>query len=465
MKYYVNLDKAKDDGSFEEAVKAGSQVWEDDPDSDFDGEYIDTTVMQASGAKPSRQMDGFNVVDWGRTKHLGSRVIAVVVYWYYTASGEIVEADMRFNEDLSWSSNGGPSVIPDPDSTTGDPNAFDVQNIATHEFGHFNAGLKDLSDESENKLTMYGYGSEGELLKRTLGLGDQLSIRSAYPQDMSNSPPIADAGGSYIGIEDTAIAFDGSGSSDPDGDSLTYFWDFGDGTTSSGENPSHAYAWGGTFTVTLMVNDGKGGTNSDSTAATVTEVNDQPVADPDGPYSGTMGEPITFDGSGSYDPDNQDGTTANDQTLTYSWNFGDGATGTGVNPTHTYASAGAYTVTLMVNDGIVDSDSVSTTATVSEPTTGVSVTGITPDWVYAGQSVPVTITGTGFKSGASVSLEGGDGPTPKVSDVVVVDSYTIIALITTKSGGPPRDRIWDVRVNSDGNTGVLVDGFTVKYNK
>ncbi len=62
-----------------------------------------------------------------------------------------------------------------------------------------------------------------------------------------------------------SCTFDGSGSSDPDGDHLTYSWDFGDGATASGVTASHVYAASGNYTVKLTVNDGRGGTNTAST--------------------------------------------------------------------------------------------------------------------------------------------------------------------------------------------------------
>jgi serine protease AprX len=278
-----------------------------------------------------------------------------------------------------------------------------------------------------------------------------------------NEPPVAViAGDLYSGTEDVAILFDGSGT-DPDGDPLTYSWHFGDGATGTGEDSSHTYLWGGDFTVTLDVSDGRGGTDTATSTATVAEVNDQPVADPNGPYAGIVGDPITFDGSRSYDFDNEDGTDANDQTLSYSWTFGDDTIGSGVNPTHTYSAAGTYPVTLVVSDGVGAPESSATEAIVTEPTQGVSVIEIDPNSVGLGESVPVTITGSGFQEGASVSLEDGEGPTPKVSNAVVsVNSGTITATISTKSGGPPRNRYWDVRVtNPDASTGVLEDGFVV----
>src|SRR4029079_10825325 len=86
---------------------------------------------------------------------------------------------------------------------------------------------------------------------------------------ITNDVPLASAGGPYSGFKNVAFALDGSGSSDGNGDALTYRWDFGDGTTGSGARPSHTYAIAAgspshTYTATLVVNDGI----SDSAAAT-----------------------------------------------------------------------------------------------------------------------------------------------------------------------------------------------------
>jgi len=71
-----------------------------------------------------------------------------------------------------------------------------------------------------------------------------------------NRAPTADAGGSYSSFIGIPVPFDGSGSSDPDGDVLTYAWVFGDGTTGVGSAPMHAYAAHGTYDVSLVVSDG-----------------------------------------------------------------------------------------------------------------------------------------------------------------------------------------------------------------
>ena len=172
-----------------------------------------------------------------------------------------------------------------------------------------------------------------------------------------NDPPTADPGVPYTGTEDVSVSFDGSGSSDPESGPLTYAWDFGDGNSGTGVNPSHTYTGGGVYTVTLVVNDGVSDSAPVTTTADITEVNDVPVADPGGTYNCTEGSPVAMDGSGSWDLESS--------TLNYDWDFGDGSSGTGVVPSHTYASGGVYTVTLVVNDGTDDSPPVTTTATIA----------------------------------------------------------------------------------------------------
>ena len=179
-----------------------------------------------------------------------------------------------------------------------------------------------------------------------------------------NLAPVADPGGPYAGEPGQAVTFDGSGSADPNGDSLTYSWDFGDGSTGTGVSPMHTYAAAGNYTVTLTVSDGNLSSNTVATTAeiAVPPANRAPTADPGGPYTGSTGETIRFDGSASSDPDND--------ALTYLWSFGDGATGTGATPTHVYTVAGVYEVSLVVNDGELDSAPVATRVEVVDIVAG-----------------------------------------------------------------------------------------------
>ncbi len=84
-----------------------------------------------------------------------------------------------------------------------------------------------------------------------------------------NKPPVADAGGPYLSAVNQSISFGGGGSYDPDGDPLTYAWDFGDSNTGTGEMISYSYAAAGIYDVCLTVNDGSVDSAPDCTLAVV----------------------------------------------------------------------------------------------------------------------------------------------------------------------------------------------------
>jgi len=179
-----------------------------------------------------------------------------------------------------------------------------------------------------------------------------------------NTPPVADAGGPYNGEADQLITFNGAGSYDTDGYIISYEWNFGDGSTGLGVAPEHAYSNAGVYNVTLTIWDNKNATGTDTAAVEINEVpppvNNPPVANAGGPYSAEEEQDITFDGSGSYDPD-QDGYISR-----YEWDFGDGSTGSGVSPVHAYSTAGTYNVTLTVWDDKNATGTDTSTAEITE---------------------------------------------------------------------------------------------------
>jgi PKD repeat protein len=152
-------------------------------------------------------------------------------------------------------------------------------------------------------------------------------------------PPIANAGPDQLAQTLTALAFDGSRSSDPGGPITGWAWAFGDGGTAAGAAVGHAYAAPGTYVVTLTVTDGRGLAATD--AATVTIVNRPPVADAGPDRTGLVASPVAFTGTGR----DADGTV-----LAYRWDFGDGTTASVAAASHAYAAPGTYTATLTVTD-------------------------------------------------------------------------------------------------------------------
>jgi PKD repeat protein len=84
---------------------------------------------------------------------------------------------------------------------------------------------------------------------------------TVYQQQPANQPPVATFAS---GCTDLTCDFDASASSDPDGDIVSYAWDFGDGSTGSGVQFSHTYTLAGTYTVVLTVTDNEDATDTDT---------------------------------------------------------------------------------------------------------------------------------------------------------------------------------------------------------
>jgi PKD repeat protein len=150
----------------------------------------------------------------------------------------------------------------------------------------------------------------------------------------------------------------------------TYDWEFGDTATSTNMNPTHTYSVSGSnqdYSVTLTVDNGQGGI--DSTTKTVT-VYSNPTADFSWTHATDDTETVEFTSQSSY-------------ASTYDWEFGDTATSTNQNPSHTYTVSGAnqdYSVTLTVDNGQGGIGSITKTVTVySNPVVDFSWTHATDD--------------------------------------------------------------------------------------
>jgi len=96
-----------------------------------------------------------------------ANVIGVTTVWYTRVGKRIVEFDMLLNTKYQW---GDASL---------DPALMDLQNIATHEFGH-SVGMSDIYSASCTGATMYGYSNNGDLAKRTLEQPDVAGLQKMY---------------------------------------------------------------------------------------------------------------------------------------------------------------------------------------------------------------------------------------------------------------------------------------------
>lgn len=134
---------------------------------------------------------------------------------------------------------------------------------------------------------------------------------------------------------------------------VSYYWDFGDGNTSTLQNPSHTYTLVGSYNVTLVVTNASGCQKSLTKPAYIQLV-EAPDANFDSPNPTACGAPgtITF---------NNTSTNA----TSYLWNFGDNTTSVATNPSHTYTSPGTYTVTLIATNAAGCTDTMVRTAYVT----------------------------------------------------------------------------------------------------
>ena len=162
------------------------------------------------------------------------------------------------------------------------------------------------------------------------------------------------------------VQFSSSGSTDPLGGELSYEWDFGDGATATGADPSHRYDDLGSYTATLTVTNERGG--AASAAVEIEVLDNPPVASIARPEPGTRvgrGELVEFSPDGSND--DLDAPWGG-RIVSYEWDFGDGATSSDRSPMHGYdrlSPEGGFPVRLTVTDDAGGTASAETTVVVA----------------------------------------------------------------------------------------------------
>jgi glucose/arabinose dehydrogenase/PKD repeat protein len=195
----------------------------------------------------------------------------------------------------------------------------------------------------------------------------------------ANQPPVAHATANpSSGLTPLSVKFDGSGSSDPEGGTLTYEWDLdGDGAydDSTAANPTYTYTTKGNYQVRLRVTDGQGASDTLDQPLTISAGNTAPTATIGSPSATTtwkVGDTISFSGSAT---DQQDVSPLAASKLTWSLimhhcsslsachehvvqDFAGVASGSFVAPDHEYPSYLELQLTATDNDGLSDTKSV-----------------------------------------------------------------------------------------------------------
>ena len=187
----------------------------------------------------------------------------------------------------------------------------------------------------------------------TLTVRDELGLPIGVHSDriaaLIREAPIADAGPSLRACTNQTVRLDGSGSTDADGAVNAFSWNFGDGSTGGGERPTHVFERPGTYTVLLTITgDARGACGALATDETTVAVTEAPRIEIIGPDRVAAGAEVDFDAALVGDLDVRGAS--------FSWDFGDGTTGTGPTVRHAFAEPGTRTVRLSAtlpdaNDG------------------------------------------------------------------------------------------------------------------
>jgi PKD repeat protein len=222
---------------------------------------------------------------------------------------------------------------------------------------------------------------------------------SGFSNEVSASIPSTVPAASFSanvtsGAAPLAVAFTSSST----GAISTYAWNFGDSTTSSAQNPTHSYATPGTYTVSLTVT-GPGGSNTQTRAGyiVVSTASARPTAN--FTANKTSGAPplaVTF-------------TDASTGSITnYAWNFGDSTTSTARSPSHTYATAGSFTVSLTVS-GASGTNTLTKTNYITVSTTPAPVANFKATPVSGSAPLLVNFTSTSTGTISTHLWNFGDG--------------------------------------------------------
>jgi len=305
--------------------------------------------------------------------------------------------------------------------------SYDPDGVVISYFWNFGDGYT-----STDMIVDHAYADNGTYtVTLTVTDNDGATGLTSHVKTVLNRSPVANFTESATTVlTDEVIHFDASASYDPDGSIASYAWNFGDGYTGSGVAVDHSYSDNGTYTVTLTVTDDDGATGI--VAHTKTVLNRAPVANfTESATTVYTGVSIHFDASISSDPDGS--------IISYSWDFGDGYTGTGVTVDHAYADNGTYTVTLTVTDDDGATASRDAVKTVLNRSPVADFT-YSPPFPYANLTITFNASASYDSDGSIISYfwDFGDGNTTTGTIVEhtyeAAGNYTVTLNVTDNDG-------------------------------
>jgi len=260
-----------------------------------------------------------------------------------------------------------------------------------------------------------------------------------YNSGTANNPPIASF--TYVPKNPAVgqqISFTASSSYDPDGNIVSYDWDFEDGNSGSGVNPTHAYAQDGTYTVTLTVTDNDGATDSNSTTVVVGNI--APIVTIHSPLSVTNDStPLLY--------------ATFEEIVASTWYVIDGAAGTGglntdnLTVTLPELADGSHSVTVKASDSVGNVGNATQNFLVDTIKPVVTIYPVTSPTNVSFQ----TITGTFTESGSGIALITVNGVEATISD----STYSATISLTEGTNSVYVIAV-DIAGNSDLNTTSIV---------
>jgi PKD repeat protein len=168
-------------------------------------------------------------------------------------------------------------------------------------------------------------------------------------------------------VEGQTVQFSDASTGSP----TAWAWDFNDGATSGSQNPAHAFAAAGSYSVTLVASNANGSSSATKVVTVAVKPNDLAASFTFSPSAPKIGDTVQFTDTSTGGP------------VIWQWDFGDGATSAAQNPSHVYGSTGSRTITLTVSNGS-GSNSASRAVTVTDSSPSVDLADRWIDWSGAG---------------------------------------------------------------------------------